>query len=89
MWNYDVGDQELLAVKFTIEEWRYWLGGAKKPFQVWTDHKNLEDFKTAKCLNPRQARWASFFCHFNLFLAYRPSTKIAKPDALSRIMEDN
>lgn len=26
--NYDVGNGELLAVKLTLEEWRYWLKGA-------------------------------------------------------------
>ncbi|KAM4597217.1 uncharacterized protein V3H82_022928 [Fundulus diaphanus] len=40
--NYDVGDRELLAVKLALEEWRHWLEGAKFPFLVWTDHKNLE-----------------------------------------------
>ncbi|KAK1806150.1 hypothetical protein P4O66_000042 [Electrophorus voltai] len=39
--NYDVGDHELLVVKLALEEWRRWLEGAKHPFLVWTDHKNL------------------------------------------------
>ena len=29
--NYDVGNQELLAVKVALEEWRHWLEGAKHP----------------------------------------------------------
>ncbi|KAK3514000.1 hypothetical protein QTP70_001270 [Hemibagrus guttatus] len=40
--NYDIGNQELLAVKLALEEWRHWLEGAKHPFLVLTDHKNLE-----------------------------------------------
>lgn len=39
--NYDIGNQELLAVKMVLE-WKHWLEGADKPFLVWTDHKNLE-----------------------------------------------
>lgn len=39
--NYDVGDRELLAIKAAFEEWRHWLAGAKYPFVVLTDHKNL------------------------------------------------
>lgn len=39
--NYNVSNWELLAVKLTLEEWRYWLEGAEHPFIVWTDHKNL------------------------------------------------
>lgn len=40
--NYDIGNQELLAVKLALEEWQHWLERAKLPFLVWTDHKNLE-----------------------------------------------
>lgn len=40
--HYDIGNRELLAVKLALEEWRQWLEGAKKPFLLWTDHKNLD-----------------------------------------------
>ena len=59
--NYDIGNKELLAVKLAMEEWRQWLEGAQVPFQVWTDHKNLEYLQTAQRLNSHQARWALFF----------------------------
>ena len=39
--NYDVGNQELLAVKLVLEEWRHWLEGTDSPFTVWTDHESL------------------------------------------------
>ncbi len=54
--NYDVGNRELLAMKATFEEWRHWLEGAKLPFLVLTDHRNLEYLRSANRLNPRQAR---------------------------------
>uniref|UniRef100_A0A8C6PAB7 Gypsy retrotransposon integrase-like protein 1 n=3 Tax=Nothobranchius TaxID=28779 RepID=A0A8C6PAB7_NOTFU len=82
--NYDIGNRELLAVKLALDEWRHWLEGARQPFLVWTDHKNLEYIRTAKRLNPRQARWALFFDRFNFTLSYRPGSKNIKPDALSR-----
>lgn len=82
--NYDVGNRELLAVKLALEEWRHWLEGAKLPFIVWTDHKNLAYIQTAKQLNSRQARWALFFGRFNFTLTYRPGSRNTKPDALSR-----
>nr|XP_013877641.1 PREDICTED: uncharacterized protein LOC106527345 [Austrofundulus limnaeus] len=72
--NYDVGNRELLAVKLALEEWRHWLEGAKQPFIILTDHKNLEYIKTAKRLNPHQAR---------------PGTKNTKPDVLSRVYESD
>lgn len=55
--NYDIANRELLAIKLALEEWRHWLEGAKHPFLVLMDHKNLEYLRVAKRLNPRQARW--------------------------------
>ncbi|KAK3539568.1 hypothetical protein QTP70_010276 [Hemibagrus guttatus] len=83
--NYDIGNRELLAVKLALEEWRHWLEGAKHPFTVLTDHKNLEYLRAAKRLNPRQARWALFFTRFKFAISYRPGSKNVKADALSRI----
>ncbi|KAK3538874.1 hypothetical protein QTP86_018765 [Hemibagrus guttatus] len=83
--NYDIGNHELLAVKLALEEWRHWLEGAKHPFTVLTDHKNLEYLRAAKRLNPRQARWALFFTRFNFTLSYRPGSKNIKADTLSRL----
>ncbi|KAL0198415.1 hypothetical protein M9458_006955, partial [Cirrhinus mrigala] len=83
--NYDVGNRELLAIKLALEEWRHWLEGANHPFEVITDHKNLQYLREAKRLNPRQARWALFFTRFNFTLTYRPGHRNVKADALSRI----
>ncbi|CAJ0932367.1 unnamed protein product [Ranitomeya imitator] len=54
--NYDVGNRELLAMKWAFEEWRHWLEGAKHRVMVLTDHKNMTYLESAKRLNPRQAR---------------------------------
>lgn len=80
MWETE---SELLSMKATIEEWRHWLEGAIRPFQVITDDKNLEYIKNT-CLNPRQARWALFFTRFQFSVTYRPGSKNSKADALSR-----
>lgn len=82
-----MGNQELLAIKVALEEWRRWLGGAEHPFLVWTDHKNLEYLQIAKRLNPCQAKWALFFGCFNFSLSYHPSSKNMKPDALSYVFD--
>ncbi|CAJ0940945.1 unnamed protein product [Ranitomeya imitator] len=55
--NYDVGNRELLAMKWAFEECRHWLEGAKHRMVVLTDHKNLTYIESAKRLNPRQARY--------------------------------
>ncbi|KAK3519255.1 hypothetical protein QTP70_023101 [Hemibagrus guttatus] len=83
--NYDIGNRELLAVKLALEEWRHWLEGAKHPFLVLTDHKNLEYLQAAKRLNSRQARWALFFTWFDFTISYQPGSKNTKADALSRM----
>ncbi|KAK3560231.1 hypothetical protein QTP86_002178, partial [Hemibagrus guttatus] len=83
--NYDIGNCELLAIKLALEEWRHWLEGANHPFEVITDHKNLQYLREAKRLNPRQARWVLFFTRFNFCVTYRPGNKNTKADALSRI----
>ncbi len=50
--NYDIGNREFLGIKLALEEWRHWLEGAKHPFTVLTDHKNLQYLREAKRLNP-------------------------------------
>ncbi|TWW61053.1 hypothetical protein D4764_05G0011430 [Takifugu flavidus] len=75
---------ELLAVYGALVEWRHWLEGARHPFLVWSDHKNLTYVRTAKRLNPRQGRWALFFSRFDFTLTFRPDSKNIRADALSR-----
>ncbi|CAJ0950513.1 unnamed protein product [Ranitomeya imitator] len=82
--NYDVGNRELLAMKWAFEEWRHWLEGAKHRVVVLTDHKNLTYLESAKLLNPRQARWSLFFSRFDFVVSYLPGSKNVKADALSR-----
>ncbi|KAK3518632.1 hypothetical protein QTP70_006074 [Hemibagrus guttatus] len=85
--NYDMGNWELLSIKAALEEWRHWLEGVRHPFQVLTDHRNLEYLRDAKRLNPWQARWALFFTRFQFTVTYRPGSKNGKADALSRQFE--
>ena len=54
-WNYEIYDKEMLATICAMEEWRHFLEGSEHKFDVWTDHKNLEYFCSAKKLNRRQA----------------------------------
>lgn len=51
----------------TLDKWIRWLEGAEQPFMVWMDHTNLEDIRSAKRLNSRQARLALFFNFFYCF----------------------
>ena len=82
--NYEIHDKEMLAIIRSLDEWRHYLEGTKHTFQIWTDHKNLEYFMTAKKLNRRQARWSLFLSRFDFSLHHRPGKSSGKPDALSR-----
>jgi len=51
--NYEIHNKEMLAIIWALEEWRHFLEGAWHLVEIWTDHKNLEYFMTAKKLNRR------------------------------------
>src|SRR5271155_790473 len=82
--NYEIHDKEMLSVVRALEEWRHFLEGAEHRFEIWTDHKNLEYFMTAKKLNRRQAHWSLFLARFDFVMHHRPGKSMGKPDALSR-----
>jgi len=82
--NYEIHDKEMLAIIRALEEWRHFLEGVTYPVEIWTDHKNLKYFMTAKKLNRRQAHWSLHLARFNFLLHHRPGRTIGKPDALSR-----
>jgi len=83
-WNYEIHDKEMLAIIRVLEEWKHFLKGATYPVEIWTDHKNLEYFMTAKKLNRCQARWFLHLARFDFLLHHRPRRTMGKPDALSR-----
>ena len=81
--NYKIHDKELLAVIRALEAWRHYLGGALHKVEIWTDHRNLEYFQTARNLNRQQARWALFLTRFDFELVHKPGVT-NKSDQLSR-----
>ena len=82
--NYEIFDEELLAVVRAFEEWRAELQSVADPVKVLTDHKNLKYFTTTKPLNRRQTRWSQFLSQFNFQIVYRPGKARGKPEALNR-----
>ena len=82
--NYEIHDKEMLAIIRALEEWRHFLEGAEHQVEVWTDHKNLEYFMSAKKLNQRQTRWSLQLARSNFFLHHQPGKTMGKSDALSQ-----
>ena len=82
--RYTVYDKELLAIVSALHEWRQHLQGAKFPFIIFSDHKNLQFAKKPEVLSDRQIRWLEFLSKFEFTIQYRPGNKNGKADALSR-----
>jgi len=82
--NYEIHDKKMLAIIRALEEWRHFLKGATHLVEIWTNHKNLEHFMTAKKLNHRQAHWSLHLARFDFLLYHCPRRTMGKPDALSR-----
>ena len=82
--NYEIHNKEMLTIIRALDEWRHFLEGSAKKFEIWTDHRNLQYFMTLKKLNWRQARWSLFLSRFDFTLHHRPGRTMGKTDALSR-----
>jgi hypothetical protein len=48
--NYDIHDKELLAIVRALEAFRHYLEGHPEPFKIWSDHSNLQYFRTKQNL---------------------------------------
>jgi hypothetical protein len=80
--NYEIHDKEMLAIICAVQEWRHFVEGTEHPCEIWTDHKNLEYFVTAKQLNCCQARWSLHLSQFDFALHHKPGKSMGKPDVL-------
>jgi hypothetical protein len=79
--NYEIYNQELLAIIQALEDCHHFLEGLH--FEIISDHKNLEYWHTAKNLTRRQARWSLWLSHFNFTLMHKPSKVNMQADPLS------
>jgi hypothetical protein len=75
--NYEIHDKEMLAIIRALDEWRHFLEGATHKVEIWTDHKNLEYFMSAKKLNCRQARWSLTLARFDFIMHHWPGKSMA------------
>ena len=74
--NYPIYDNELLAIKVALEQWRHFLEGAHHPFTIYTDHKNLTLPRKPEMLSQRQIRWYEFLSRFDFNIVYRSGKKL-------------
>jgi uncharacterized protein with PIN domain len=81
--NYDVYDQELLAIMMVLNHWRQYLGWTKVPFTIMMDHANLQYWKSPQNLTQHTARWHLDLQEYNYKILYIPGKENGPPDALS------
>ena len=75
----------MLAIIEALKDWRHFLEGLPQPFEIVTDHSNLEYWRTAQDLSRRQARWALYLSRFDFTLTHRPGKANTQADPLSRL----
>ena len=80
--NYCVTDKELLAVKYFIEYFRYYLLGRR--FTLRTDHQAIRWLFTMKEPKGRLARWLETLATYEFEIEYRPGPKHLNADGMSR-----
>lgn len=71
--SYPTGQQELLAVVKSLEQWRYYLEGCFGGLTVVTDHKpnTFLSSKPPALLSRGQVRWRVFLAKFHFGWEYR------------------
>ena len=88
-WNYDIYEQELLAIMKALAHWRPYLGWMKTPFVIRTDHTNLQYWKSPRNLNQQTARWHADLQEYDFQLEYIPGKTNTVADTLSQPMNTN
>ena len=83
--NYKIYDKEMMAIMDSLMEWHQYLMGSKEPFEIWTDHQNLQYFRKPQKLNCRQAQWVTELAKYSFSLVHKPGKSMGKADALSRM----
>ena len=76
----------MLGTIRALEDWQHFLEGL--PFELVTDHKNIEWWTTARDLNRRQARWSLYLSRFDFKVTYRKGETM-QADALSCFAKDH
>ena len=80
--NYNVIEQECLAIVESLKRFRHYLIGRK--FQILTDHKPLEWLANQKSIG-RLWRWAVTIQEYEFTIKHRKDQENSNADALSRL----
>ena len=92
--NYDVYDQELLAVVCALAHWRHLLLGAKHQVTVWTDHNNLTFYQHPQTISSHVACYIPRMAKYDLVLKHKPGTSnwadyLSRPLGVDQTVKNN
>src|SRR5712675_2092182 len=82
--NYDIYEQELLAVLKALQNWRPHLAWTLHPFTLVTDHANLTFWKHPRKVNRQVARWFAELQDYWFEIKHVPGKTHTAADFLSR-----
>ena len=88
-WNYNIYEQELLAIMKALAHWRPYLEWTKVLFIIQTDHANLQYWKSPRNLNRCMAQWHADLQEYDYQLEYIPGKTNTVADALSQPADTN
>jgi hypothetical protein len=81
--NYDIHDQELLAMIQGLEHWQHLLLSSPHVVTIVSDHANLQYYREAHKISQRVARYIPKMAEYNMKIIHRPG-KTNKADLLSQ-----
>ena len=73
-----------MGIMHALEAWQHYLEGCKHKVEIWTDHRNLKYFMSAKKLNRWQTCWVLYLSSFDFHLEHKAGSLMAKANALLR-----
>jgi len=68
--NYDIHNKELLAIVDVLRKWDTYCKATGPKIAILTDHKNLQNWKTKRDLNLRQAWWGERLANYDFIIKY-------------------
>ena len=73
--NYEIHDQELLAIIVVFKQWKHYLKNSAYLIKMWSNHNNFKSFMKQKKLNFKQARWALTLTVYDFEIFHRSKAR--------------
>jgi hypothetical protein len=82
-WNYNVYDQELLAIVQSLQDWQHLLMGTVHPVVILTDHEGLAKYHKPQNIERWVACYLPVLTEYNIIIKHRPGSANRVADTLS------